>query len=306
MQSFEFALLPCLEAIISEVSVTGAARRLGRSQPAISRELARLRFQLGDPIIVRTSAGMQLTPRAEAMAVEMREAMASLRSLVNRDASFDPGSDRATFRISLGDYEAALLLPRVLAELARSAPHVRLSIVHRRRPDVEHALNSGEVDLAVGRLVRPGNLLFRTPLFTDEFSVGASLQHPSLERLHEMSVLLQQRFVLIAPGGTGEMKGLFDDALSSLGARRGVVLSIPHFLLLPQILKGGDLVTIAPTHLLNLLADCNALSVIPSPVAQAGFEIDMLWHQRTDRNPGSKWLRQRFVDAALALKLNSA
>jgi hypothetical protein len=44
--------------------VTGAARRVGLSTPAMSHALARIRERLGDPILVRAGRGMVLTPRA--------------------------------------------------------------------------------------------------------------------------------------------------------------------------------------------------------------------------------------------------
>ena len=67
MQPNELGLLATLDALLQEGSVTGAARRVGLSTPAMSHALARVRERLGDPILVRSGRGMVLTPRAEAL-----------------------------------------------------------------------------------------------------------------------------------------------------------------------------------------------------------------------------------------------
>ncbi|MEO1338742.1 MAG: LysR family transcriptional regulator, partial [Myxococcota bacterium] len=64
MDSSDFALLVSLDALLQEGSVTGAARRVGLSTPAMSHALARIRERLEDPILVRSGRGMLPTPRA--------------------------------------------------------------------------------------------------------------------------------------------------------------------------------------------------------------------------------------------------
>jgi DNA-binding transcriptional LysR family regulator len=60
-------LILALDALLSEASVAGAARRLRLSPSAMSRTLARLRAATGDPLLVRAGREMALTPHAEAL-----------------------------------------------------------------------------------------------------------------------------------------------------------------------------------------------------------------------------------------------
>jgi molybdenum-dependent DNA-binding transcriptional regulator ModE len=71
MESTDMGLLVSLDALLQEGSVTGAARRVGLSTPAMSHALARIRERLGDPILVRSGRGMLLEP-AEKPAVGSR------------------------------------------------------------------------------------------------------------------------------------------------------------------------------------------------------------------------------------------
>lgn len=57
-------LLLALQALLEERSVTAAARRLGVTQSAMSRQLAQLRYIFADPLLVRVGNRQQLTERA--------------------------------------------------------------------------------------------------------------------------------------------------------------------------------------------------------------------------------------------------
>ena len=56
--------LHLLQVMLSEGSLTRAASLLDTRQPALSKALARLRLQLGDPLLVRDGQLMRPTPRA--------------------------------------------------------------------------------------------------------------------------------------------------------------------------------------------------------------------------------------------------
>ena len=74
MTDLDLNLLDALDALLSEGSVTGAARKLGLSASAMSRTLARLRNATGDPLLVRAGRGLVPTPRA----IELRDVVHAL------------------------------------------------------------------------------------------------------------------------------------------------------------------------------------------------------------------------------------
>ena len=71
-------LLRVFDAILEARSVTAAASTLGLTQSTVSNQLARLREAFDDPLFVRTSEGMAPTPRAEAMAESIRNALVAI------------------------------------------------------------------------------------------------------------------------------------------------------------------------------------------------------------------------------------
>src|ERR1043166_5943794 len=88
--ALDLNLLVALYALLREASVSRAAMRVGLSQPAASHALRRLRDVLGDPLLVRTGARMELTPRAQALRGPLAQALEQVRTLFTRD-EFDAG-----------------------------------------------------------------------------------------------------------------------------------------------------------------------------------------------------------------------
>jgi len=75
LNSLDLNLLVALDALLREASVSRAAMRIGLSQPATSHALQRLRDLIGDPLLVRSGARMELTPRAQALRSPLAQAL---------------------------------------------------------------------------------------------------------------------------------------------------------------------------------------------------------------------------------------
>src|ERR1700730_15045677 len=84
LSAIDLNLLVVFDAIMQERNVTRAGARLGLSQPALSHALARLRHMLKDDLFIRSPKGMIPTPRAEQLALPIREALDRLQR------SFEP------------------------------------------------------------------------------------------------------------------------------------------------------------------------------------------------------------------------
>jgi len=83
-------LVPVLDALFQEGSVSRAADRLGLTQSAMSHALRRLRMYFDDPLFVRGSGGMSPTPKAQELAPIVAEMMERVRSYLVPGAGFNP------------------------------------------------------------------------------------------------------------------------------------------------------------------------------------------------------------------------
>jgi len=295
IRRIDLNLLVALDALLDERNVTRAAARLGYTQPTISGMLARLRDLFGDPLFVRTQRGVLPTPRAQALALPLKQLLADGRRLVERE-TFDPASARTTFTVSTNDYmQHALLVPFVQA-LRREARNVRLAIAPPVVEGLSDALARERIDLAVTIPEFAAPDLRSRLLYRERYVVAVRPRHP-LARRGAMSIETFCAFdhVLVSPTG-GSFEGPTDRALARLGRRRTVRYSVPSFLLLPELLLSDDLIALVPSRLLRGAE--RKLAVLEPPVEVPGFNVIAVWHPRTDRDVAHRWLRDRLHETA--------
>src|SRR6478672_7275062 len=127
-RTLDLNLLKVFEALMTEGSVTRAANALMMTQPAVSNALARLRDSLGDPLFVRSGTGIRPTQRAVALWEPIGEALERMRGALDEQV-FDPGRAQTEFSLSMSDYVASLVVPKLVNHLGEIAPKARVHTV---------------------------------------------------------------------------------------------------------------------------------------------------------------------------------
>jgi DNA-binding transcriptional LysR family regulator len=299
--AIDLNLLVVLDALLAERHVTRAAARVGLTQSAASHALARLRGLLGDPLLIRGPTGAMLpTARADALAPALRAALAGLQAALRGEAPFDPATARRTFRIATTDYAELILLPPLVAVLAREAPGCDLW-VHAVADDPAAALAAGSYDCAVavwrGRGWPAG--IYERKLFDDGFTCVVRRGHPLARQRLTLARYQAQSHLLIAPRSTSG--SYVDDALAALGRSRRIAVAVPHFLVAPHVIASSDLiVTLAARIARAFIAPLGLVALAP-PLELPGFTSSLVWHERTQRDPGQRWLRDRLTAVSAAL-----
>jgi DNA-binding transcriptional LysR family regulator len=270
--------------LLEEGNVTRAAKRLGLSQPAVSHSLRRLRELLGDPLLVRTRAGMTATPRALELRPAVRAALEAAEIVLRAAPAFDPATATRAFTISMADQASFLVLPRLAERLAREAPGVRLDV---RAAPLESVADT--LDLAVGVFTDAPANVHDQELWHETFVCvlrkGSAAARGPFDRKRYLSL----PHLLVAPRGTPGSP--LDDALARSGERRQIALRVPHFLVAPHVIAATDLVWTAPESIARAFADQLPLVIREPPLRLEGFTVKMRWHARLDRDPGLAWLR---------------
>ncbi len=119
-RTLDLNLLRVFDVVMVEHNVTRAADQLAMTQPAVSNALRRLREAIGEELFVPGSTGVTPTPHADALWPAVREAMSSLRELLDPQG-FDPAHDERRFTLAMADATAAVILPRLLAAFRAQA-----------------------------------------------------------------------------------------------------------------------------------------------------------------------------------------
>jgi len=279
--------LRMFELIYDTRSVTRAAEEMGQKQPTVSIWLSKLRSQLNDPLFVRTSAGMQPTPRADALIVTAREVLKSLREFSSARQVFDPATAARQFRICMADSSHLCLMPQLLAHVRAVAPGVRL-VATGIDGQTARALESGDADLALGFVPWLESGFYQQKLFPQDWVCLVNTKHPRVRGTLTLDAYKKEDHVAVT-GGTGAQ--LLEDALTRQRVRRHVVLELPGFLGLSGIVSATDLIATLPRQIGQTLAGLAGVKVLECPLRVPSVDIQQHWHARYHRDPGSQWLR---------------
>ncbi len=287
---FDLNLLKAFDALYAERHVTRAGQRIGLSQPAMSGALTRLREVLDDELFVRSSTGMQPTPRADDLAGPIAAALRLMQTVL-LDDGFDPGTADHVVTIAMTDYAAFVLLPTLLAKLAIEAP--RLEVRVRGifgKDEVVDLLDSGEASLALSVPVHASARILTRLLLREGFVCIARLGHPAFANEADVAAFAAAPHLLVSP--EGDRAGLVDRKLAALGLARRVVLSLPQFLVAPFVVADTDLIATLAARVARRFAAANlGIVVHEPPVALPDWPLAMMWHRRVNDHPATVWLR---------------
>jgi DNA-binding transcriptional LysR family regulator len=291
-------LLRVFDAIFQTRSVTVAASNLHLTQPAVSKQLNRLRELLEDPLFVRTNDGMAPTPRAEALAGPVRQALSEVRNAIERQLGFDPRSADRTFRIFTSDLGQMVFLPKLLDLIAREAPAVNIHTVQvpaQRMRGV--ALESGDVDLAVGHFEEFEGSIHQQVLFEEHYVGIVRANHPTIHGTITFEQFAQTPHLVYQPsgGGHGSQENVVDKAFGAAGVERRVAVRVAHTMGITSIVSNTDLLVVVPHRLAQACAELVEVAVLDLPIEIPRFNIAQYWHDRFHTDPGNRWLRSVFV-----------
>ena len=295
-KSIDVHLLQVLHALLTECSVSNAARRLNQSQPAVSTALRRLRDITGDPLLVRSRNGMAPTERGQALLEPVKVALAQIEAIGLRQFRFDPAQSQRVYNIATPDYLNAILIGRLVARFRALAPHAQVAL-HSFGPDYDytHALESGELDVVIGNWPNPPEHLRLAPLFEDDVVCLMRNSHPLAGRPLSQEDYLNADHLVPTPYAVGQ-RGVIDMQLARDRLKRKVVASVPYFSLAPYVLLQNDILFSAPRLFAEHCCSLGELCMAESPVPFPKMRFYLLWHDRAHHGEECRWFREQVVD----------
>jgi len=297
-------LLIALDALLTENSVAGAARRLGLSASAMSRTLARLRVATGDPLLAPAGRKMAPTPRAEALRAEVSALSEAVQAVLRPAPPPDIRRLERMFVIRANDGFVDVFAARLVAAIAAEAPGVRLRFTPK--PDKDpRPLREGQIDLDIGVLDETAPEFKTKAMFRDVFIGVARADHPLLTD----GPITPERFVAfghVVAARRGRPHGPVDEALAAQGLSRRIAVVVPSFPAVFSVVSASDLLGLAPRSYfavdrLSETARRGAIASFPLPVRTDGITVSQIWHPRHDADPAHRWLRGLIFDACRRL-----
>lgn len=153
LPSLDWSLVQAFLAVAETGSLSAAARKLGRTQPTLGRQVKAMEEQLGASLFLRQARGLDLTETGRAILPAAQSIQAEMQKIkitaAGREVRLE-GAVRITASVSTSLYH----LPTVVRDIREALPGVSLDLVPS---DATSNLLFREADIAV-RMYRPTQL----------------------------------------------------------------------------------------------------------------------------------------------------
>ena len=297
LNSLDLNLLIALDALLKEANVSRAAMRIGLSQPAASHALQRLRDLIGDPLLVRTGARMELTLRAQALRGPLAQVLDQVRGLFVPE-DFDAARSERQFRLMMPDLAVELLMPPLMEKITQAAPNVRIDVVPWRGSAIFTAEFARTIDLVIS-IGNAFSGFHRQRLYTDSDMLAVRRGHPAGTNLKKRDGFVNARHVAVV--GRGQAEDLIDTWLRGKGIERRIALVVPGYIQALHVTARTDLVAFVPRRLIAALSRQLSLVSVTPPLDPGIDEQFMFYPTRAQMDPGSIWLRKLMLETGREL-----
>jgi len=300
--NFDLNLIRTLDALLDEKSVTRAAERLSISQPAMSGALHRLREYFKDQLLIRVGRDMELTPLAESLAEPVRHTVRQIQATLATRPSFEPETSRRHFTMAMSDYGSLVLMGPLLRRLGTEAPYIACH-VEPIGPETFARMETGELDLlitveswdVIRRHGSAGDLKMRR-LFSDDFVCVVDEKHPSIGDTLTIEEYRKLPHILVRFGQ--RLDTLVEQAWKLAEFDVNIAATAPSFSEMLFMLPGTQLIATIQRRFARFLATSLPLKVMESPLKIDTLQQILMWHPRSEFDPGNQYLRQRFLEVA--------
>lgn len=288
--------------ILEQVESLNLSMELAPS--AMSHVLHRLRQQLDDPVLVKTSHGMQPTERALSLIGPVGKVLREIEELTRPPSRFDPATSQRRFVLAATDYLEFLMLPPLIERLVQLAPGAAIHVQRTGSEFPTESLENNTLDMVLGFevMLSPPALFPRLQLFDDRmWPCLVRKDHPlAMCEAFSLDEYLEANHMLISR--TGSNTGVIDDWLAERRLERRVGLIVPHFLSAALIVAQTDMVLSLPLRIGQRFMALAPLKVLPMPFALPAFNLVMIWHPLREKDPGHLWLREQIRDVCQAFR----
>ena len=282
MESADANLLLALDALFQTGSVTGAARRMNVSPPAMSHTLSRLRLAVADPLFVRAGNRLVPTPRAVAMRDRVSRAATEIGALLRPDLPLDIATLERTFIIRASDAMIVTVGQALDALVRKEAPGVALHLVGVLLAEAR------EVDLDIGVQYGIAPDLRIQTLFHEEMVPVVRSGHPLATRRITSARLSAMEHIAVA-----SQRAKLEELTKPRRGRRWRPPSriVPSFLAAAALVRSSDAYTVIPNRLAATVVDAFGLRRLSVTGPATKVAIAQAWSPRLDNDPAHIWLR---------------
>jgi len=203
-----------LLSVIESGSIRSAARRLGVSQPTVTKSIRLLEGELGAELLVRSSGGVTATAAGRAFAARAKVAQHELRQ-ARMEVDALSGARGTSLTVGLGSLPAAVFAVEAFSRYRAERPRDSIHIIEAAGHTLLSLVRDATIDVALSQRVKPEaapGLKYR-PLLRTRLAVACRRNHP-LRGARTLEELAGAQWLVYRPANSG---GVLEDAMAAEG-----------------------------------------------------------------------------------------
>jgi LysR family transcriptional regulator of abg operon len=245
-------------AVVDAGSLTLAADRVGVTQQALSKSLARLETELGGKLFERAARGMTLSRLGDAIAEHARQVLVDAARL-RHAASADLGLQRGRLVVGLSPIAASSRLGDRVMRFAERYPRVRIDVESGIDREFVARLHRGEIDVAISsQTAEQTDSVLLEQLAAENWGVTGNASNALLSNARNLADLADARWII--GRNTALLDAQIAESFGNAGMappRPGIMTTSVLFTL--QALRRSPCLAILPQSCARICPICNGV-----------------------------------------------
>lgn len=307
LRAFDLNLLPILDALLDEKSVSLAGERLNLSQSATSSALLRLREMFNDPIVTREGQRMMPSTRSLLIREELKAGLATLTNVIMQLRNDEKEGKHRLVSLSAPEHVQLTLIDAIQSIMMGEANDMDFKIVTLDQKQMISHLDQCKTDIAMGSFGSLSDKLYRKKLYKETMIAVVRKDHPALANAIDGRISMAD-FTKYPHLVVSNSEDIGDTHLSkwlaSKSVKRKVAVVVEHISMITDILRNTDFICLGTERSYQVTRESErylAHMRLPRELATDSYLIEMVWHDRTDKDPALKTVREAISSFCQAL-----
>ncbi|WP_195908554.1 LysR substrate-binding domain-containing protein [Novosphingobium sp. Gsoil 351] len=290
LRAFDLNLLPILDALLDERSVSLAADRINLSQSATSSALLRLREMFNDPIVIREGQRMVPSTRALLIRDQLKAGLATITDIIVelRNDARETGHRQVT--LAAPEHIQLTMLEAIQAIMIDEASDMDFKILTLDQKEMIAHLDQCKTDIAMGSFGSLSDKFNRKKLYKETMVAVMRKNHPALANAVDNRISMAD-FKLYPHLVVSNSEDISDSHLStwlaSKAVKRKVTAVVQHISMITQILRDTDFICLGTERSFRVTPESDKYLdklMLPAELATDYYLVEMVWHDRTSQD----------------------
>lgn len=290
LRAFDLNLLPILDALLDEKSVSLAAERINLSQSATSSALLRLRETFDDPIVIREGQRMMPSTRALLIRDQLKAGLGTIGDVIAQLKNDGREMRHRLVSLSAPEHIQLTLINAIQCIMISEANDMDFKILTLDQKEMINHLDQRKADIAMGSFGSLSDTFHRKKLYKETMVAVMKKGHPALENSADGRVTMADfikypHLVVSNSADIGETH--LSKWLASKSVKRNVTAVVEHISMITKILRNTEFICLGTERSFQVTPDSDrylTYTKLPEELATDSYLVEMVWHDRTDQD----------------------